>query len=104
MADDNSDSSNFQFPPREQMIADIQQSQAVNPMPVEEPSTASDALKGAEKGLGGDILAGGMQSGMDTIQSLAHNLGLANASPTQVSAALKKMGIKGDIGPTNEKQ
>lgn len=53
-----------------------------------------------------DKLGGGIQSGMDIMQRLGHTIapGSIGASPTQVSAALQKLGVKGDLGPTSEQK
>lgn len=70
----------------------------------EQPSTLHDFGKGLQQGAtleGADEIGGGMQSAMNAIMSMGHNIApnLVGASPTQVSMALKKMGITGDVGP-----
>ncbi len=70
----------------------------------QEPSTLHDLGKGLVQGAtmeGADEIGGGMQSALNALMSMGHNVapGLVGASPTQVSSALKKMGVTGDIGP-----
>jgi hypothetical protein len=68
------------------------------------PSTLSDAETNVAHLAGlGPIAAGAGQGVPDAIQSFLHKHapGMVNASPTQVSAALKAMGVTGDVGPTS---
>src|SRR5271166_1532694 len=73
----------------------------------EEPKaiqTAKDAFTGAGETLGVSQQIGGAAQGIpDAAMSVLHNMipGLADASPSQVNAALKSMGFKGDLGPTS---
>jgi len=71
----------------------------------EEPSTLHDAGMGAVQGMtlgGADELGGAEQAGLNMGMSALHNMmpSLVGKSPTQVNAALKAMGVKGNIGPT----
>lgn len=64
----------------------------------------NDAAIGAADTLGVSQQVGGEAQAMpDAIQSVIHNMipSLVGKSPTQVNAALKSLGIKGDIGPTS---
>lgn len=86
-------------------LQEIAQSPA--PKQEEQPSSLNDF----ETGLGrlgglGEITAGATQGGLDKAQSWLHKLApsLAGASPSQVNAALQKLGVKGDIGPTSSSQ
>jgi hypothetical protein len=72
----------------------------MNPMP--DLSSLEDALTGAGDTLGVSQQVGGAAEAIpNALQSALHNISpdLANASPTQVNAALAKMGFKGDLGP-----
>jgi hypothetical protein len=60
------------------------------------------ALKGAEQGAFFDFadeIGGGMAAGMDALQRVLHNQGLAAKSPSQVDAELKEQGFTGDLKP-----
>ena len=69
--------------------------------------TAKDAITGAGDTLGISQQIGGLAEGVpDAAQSALHNMipSLVGKSPSQVNAALKALGVKGDIGPTNSDQ
>jgi len=81
-------------------------------VPVETaPSMKSEALETAYDTLAGtaqgsmmgfaDESGGGLQALLDGGQSVLHNIGLADESPTQVGARLKAEGFTGKIGPTS---
>lgn len=67
-------------------------------------SKGKSALKGAEQGLTfgfADEIGAGIETGLDKTQALMNYFGLADESPSQVNARLKKEGFTGDIGPTS---
>lgn len=67
-------------------------------------SKTKSAVEGGRQGMTlgfADEGVGAVGAGLDSVQALLNDLGIASESPSQVNAKLKAQGFTGDIGPTD---